>query len=187
MIVTELLASRFSPHIANDPAVKCERFIQGLNFDIQAGMSNNPPATHAAALNAARRSEQIANRKKTAISMYARRPTHTAPASQTPPAARPRALRPVQTAAFKGPSSSSAPSTYGSRSQAICYHCKKPGHTQKECKTFLNQCYNCGKTGHFSRDCSQPRVARQVFSMEAEHAAELEGVITGKHIYCSLV
>ena len=50
VIVTRILAFRFSPHIANDPAERCARFIQGLNFDIQAGMANHPPVTHAEAL-----------------------------------------------------------------------------------------------------------------------------------------
>ena len=48
--MTRILAYRFSPHIANDPAERCARFIQGLNFDIQAGMANHPPVTHAEAL-----------------------------------------------------------------------------------------------------------------------------------------
>ena len=47
VIVTRFRAYRFSPHIANDPAARCAKFIQGLNFDIQSAMTNHPPVTHA--------------------------------------------------------------------------------------------------------------------------------------------
>ena len=168
--MTKILAPRFSPHIANDPVERCSRFIQGLNFDIQSLMVNNPPVTHAAALNAARRSEQISNRKKAVISMSARRAVHTAPA--------PQALRPVQTAAFKGPSSSAAPPAFGARHQLSCSHCKKPGHTLKDCKTYNNLCFSCGKAGHRRRECPEMGIAapgRQLFA--------LERATTGEYIY----
>ena len=99
--------------------------------------------------------------------MTARRATHVASTSQTP-IARPQALRPVQTATFKGPSSSSAPRV---RPPLICYHCKKPGHTMKDCRTLLNLCYNCGKDGHKVRECPEERIA------------DLEGNTTGEYIY----
>ena len=180
--MTRIRAYRFSPHIANDPAERCARFIQGLNFDIQSNMANHPPVTHAEALDVARRSENIANRKKAAIALSTRRAAPTAPAAHIQSSARPQALRPNQTTAFKGPSSSAAPPAFGARPQVTCFHCKKPGHTQKECKTYLNLCFNCGKAGHRAYDCPEKKVAapgRQVFTMEAEHVADMEGVITG--------
>ena len=69
-------------------------------------------------LDDARRSENIANRKKAAIALSSRRVTQAAPISHAPPAARPLALRPNQTTAFKGPSSSAAPPAYGARSSS---------------------------------------------------------------------
>ena len=133
-IVTRIRAYRFSPHIANDPAERCARFMHGLNFDIQSLMANHPPVTHAEALDAARRAENIANRKKAAIALSTRRAAPTAPAAPIQSSARPQALRPNQTTAFKGPSSSAAPSAFGARPQVTCFHCKKLGHTQKECQ-----------------------------------------------------
>ena len=146
--MTRIRAYRFSPHIANDRAERCARFIQGLNFDIQSNMANHPPVTHAEALDAARRSENIANRKKAAIALSTRRAAPTTPAAHVLSTARPQALRPNQTTAFKGPSSSAVPSALGAISQLTCFHCKKPGHSLKDCQTYNNLCFKCGKAGH---------------------------------------
>jgi len=36
-----------------------------------------------------------------------------------------------------------------------CYHCGKPGHLARDCKTDMGAtvCYECGKPGHMARDC----------------------------------
>ena len=122
---------------------------------------------HDIALNA-ERTKNIANRGRPTFPMTARRTAYVASTSQAPPIARPQALRPVQTATFKGPSSSSAPRT---RPPLTCYHCKKPGHTMKDCMTLLNLCYNCGQDGHKVRECPEERIA------------DLEGNTTGEYIY----
>ena len=45
-----------------------------------------------------------------------------------------------------------------SKKSRVCYHCRKMGHTMRNCRKLLGQCFTCGGSDHFSKGCPHRQV-----------------------------
>jgi len=132
-----LRLSRFAPNFVLTDECRADRFIQGLQMEIQVLLSSHELATYSGALTMARRVERAMKKDKSqSQKKAAKRPFDqmTGGAQQdfgAPPARRLQLPAPAP----------------------VCGYCQRTGHTQQECRRAKGQCLVCGSDDHVVAHC----------------------------------
>ncbi|XP_057418360.1 uncharacterized protein LOC130712546 [Lotus japonicus] len=121
-----------------DEGYMCERFIDGLSYELQRAGSGGPSRA-----NQGRNDKGKHFQKKSYVRPQGR---GTASGSFYPTGGNAIALR--------------TPS--GNREDVTCFRCNKKGHYANHCSENLAACWNCNKLGHTAGECRAPKVEAAV-------------------------
>jgi len=71
--------------------------------------------------------------------------------------------------------------------QLTCTHCRRPGHTERDCRLKRATCYNCGEQGHMRRGCKKPiRYTKQGPSIQTLEAPEAGNLSEWEQLQCQV-
>ncbi|XP_020270910.1 uncharacterized protein LOC109846096 [Asparagus officinalis] len=143
--------SRFAPGMISNEVDKGQRFMQGLNFEIQTQIySQKGVDTYADVLEAAQKAEQLIG-----IMNSVRRGANKRHAGQTSGSNQQK----PQTGgapAKRQQTGTSRPAPQPTN--MVCHYCKKPGHLMKDCWKANGLCLICGAADHQLTTCPSRRV-----------------------------
>ncbi|XP_020264431.1 uncharacterized protein LOC109840265 [Asparagus officinalis] len=133
--------SRFALAMVSNKVDKGQRFMQGLNFEIQTQIySQKGVETYADVLEAARKAEQLIG-----IMSSVKRGENKRPAGQNSGG---NQQKPQTGGAPAKRQQIGTPRPAPQPTNMICHLCSKPGHIMKDCKRANGLCLACGAADH---------------------------------------
>ncbi|XP_020243711.1 uncharacterized protein LOC109821969 [Asparagus officinalis] len=138
--------SRFAPGMVSNEVDKGQRFMQGLNFEIQTQIySQKGVETYTDVLEAARKAEQLIG-----IMNSVKRGANKRPVGQNSGG---NQQKPQTGGAPAKRQQIGTPRPAPQPTNMICHFCSKPGHLMKDCRRANGLCLACGAVDHQLSTC----------------------------------